>query len=233
MTLLEELKRRAEIIRHAQSSADSRRAENAAVVEAAAARSFRYFFDLLKQLDVIRPVNPTRYTIPHVGALDGLALAETFIDYRKRRIDEVEYHERVFFNITWAGEPDLEVIRDMPVAIVKARDALWEHNLRFAEIESRDAASAVRRAVFTIPRRIVTEVVIRPNHDEATLDIFARNLLRLGIDDFRLPAAEVTEAALEEFAHALLGDRSGVGRYRTVLDRAQPRSRPVLVAASG
>lgn len=231
MSLLEDLKRRAEIIRHEQQSEDSRRAENAAVVEAAAARAFRYFFELLKQLDVIRPRNPTPFTIPHVGTLEDLALVETFIDYRKKRVEDAEYYERVFFNLTWEAEPELEFVRDMPGAIAKARDVLWEHNIRFREIESRSESSGVRGALFTIPRRIVTDVSIRPNHDDATLDIVARNLLRFGTEEFRVPAAEVNEGVLDELGHALLGSRSQLGRYRTVFEHVPVRARPVLVAA--
>ena len=66
-----------------------------------------------------------------------------------------------------------------------------------------------------------------------TLDILTRNVMRLGADDFQIPAAEVTEAVLEELGRALLGERSTIGRYRTVLEREPSRPRPVLVAANG
>jgi hypothetical protein len=217
MGLLDELKREAEAIRQIQAGERVQRDEYLGQAEAAMIRALKYFGELLKQLDVIRPVNPTVYMIPHVGALDGLKLAETFIDSRKKRIGEGEYYDYIRFLVTWSGEPPLFVERDMPLAIQRVRDSLWGHNLRFSEEEVKSAASATLKAVFTIPRRVVTEVTLRANHEQGTIDVIARNLLRLGPDDFRIPANDVREDVLEEVAQALLGRKSALAPYRTVI----------------
>lgn len=220
MGLLEELKREAEVIRRAQAAEGALRGEYLGQVEAAMIRSHRYFQEILKQLDVIRPGNPISFTIPHVGGLDGLRLAETFIDTRKKRINEGEYHDYIRFLVTWAGEPPLVIERDMPGAIQRVRDALWASNLRFSEDDVRGPDGSIVKTVFTVPRRIVTEVTLRANHDECTIDVVARNLLRVGPDDFRVPANDVREPILEEFVQALMGRKSGLAPYRTVLARA-------------
>ncbi|MEO7403145.1 MAG: hypothetical protein ABIU95_05695 [Burkholderiales bacterium] len=42
-------------------------------------------------------VIPIRFTIAHLDGLDGLRPAETFIDLRKKRIDEGEPHDYIRF----------------------------------------------------------------------------------------------------------------------------------------
>jgi hypothetical protein len=228
MALLDQLKQEAEEIRRAQLSEKARRDEYLGQVEAAMIRSLRYFADVLKQLDVIQPGNPNRFMIPHVGALDGLKLSETFIDSRKKRIDEGEYYDYLRFLVTWAGEPPLKVECDMPGLVERVRNSLWSCNLRFSEEETRAADGGIAKSVFTVPRRIVTEVTFRANHDHGTIDVTARNLLRVASDDFRLEANDVREPMLEEFVQALLGRKSGLAPYRTVLAPAAPTEHAVV-----
>lgn len=217
MGLLDELRRQADGIRDDARGARQRREENLAATESAAARMFKYFVDLFKQLEVIRPANPTAYAIPHFGTLEGLKLAEAFADYRRKMLGDRQVYDYLSFMITWAAEPPMVVTRDMPNTVKAARDALWQYGLRAVEEEVRLPGAGTQKVVFTLPRKLVTHMTVTVNYEDATLDVATRNLMRLGQDDFRFPAASVTETLVEELARATLGQRSTLARYRTVL----------------
>lgn len=226
MKLLDELRRQADGIRDDERNARQHRDDNVAVVEAATARMFKYFVDLFKQLEVIRPKNPTAYTIPNFGTLDGLVLAEAFADYRRKTSGDKQVYDHLTFMLTWTGDAPIVVTRTMPTEIKSARDALWQYGLRAAEEDIRIPGGSMQKAVFTLPRRLVTHMTVRANHEEATLDVATKNLMRLGQDDFRFPARAVTETLIEELARATLGQKSTLSRYRTVLPQEGFRNIP-------
>ena len=72
----------------------------------------------------------------------------------------------------------------------------------------------MERTRFSVPASIVTDVTIKAGHQDGNLLISTKNLMRLDSDDFIVPAGEVTESLLEDFARALLGDSANIRKYR-------------------
>ena len=102
----------------------------------------------------------------------------------------------------------------MPGTIQKIRDALWHYKVKFTEDEVKGARGTVEKTRFNIPSAIVTDVVIKAGHEEGKLLVAAKNLMRLGPDDFSIPAIDLSEGLLEDFARALLGDAANLRKYR-------------------
>ena len=214
MGLLDDLKKQADMMKTQQLSQQTLREDSLRIVEEKMKQTFLYLNDLLKQLAVLKPENPLVYSIPGVGDIRGLRFAESFIDYRKKRIDDREYFDTTSFFIRWQGTENLAVERDMPGTIQKTRDALWHYKIKFTEDEVKNARGSVERTRFNIPASIVTDVVIKAGHLDGQLLLSAKNLLRLDSDDFVIPAQDVTEALLEDLARTLLGDGSNFRKYR-------------------
>lgn len=214
MGLLDDLKKQADMVKTQQLNQNDMRDEALKAVEAKMKQAFLYLNDLLKQLAVLKPENPLVFSIPGVGDLKGLRFAESFIDYRKKRIDDREYFDTTSLFIRWQGADNLMVERDMPGTIQKVRDALWHYKIKFTEDEVRGARGTVERTRFSIPASIVTDVTIKAGHQDGNLLVSTKNLMRLDSDDFIIPAADVTEALLEDFARALLGDSANIRKYR-------------------
>lgn len=218
MGLLDDLKKQAAQVQTQQNVQRKLQGENLEGVESAMQRAFRYLNDLLKQLAVIKPVTPLTYSVPGVGEFKDLAFAESFIDFRRKRLNDREYMERFDFYVKWVGAQSLAFERDMPAAIQKVRDALWGANIKFTEQEIRNQGK-LAKVRFDIPSAVVVDVGVRADHDKGRLLISGKNLLRLGIDDFAVPAAELDEAMLEELAKCIIGQASVLTRYRTILPR--------------
>ena len=179
--------------------------------------TFGYLNDLLKQLAVLKPVNPLVFSLPGLGDFRDLGFAESFIDYRRKRINDREYFDVISFFIKWGSGQKIVIDRDMPTTAAKVRDALFSYGLKFQEEEVRGQRGTAAVWRFTVNSNIVTDVVVRADHEQGGLIITGKNLERLGNDAFAVPAADVNEAFLEEFAKILLGHPGGFRRYRTVL----------------
>lgn len=214
MSLLDELRQQAEEIRLGDSAQHALKAEAVGQVEAAMARGFRYFQDLLQQLKVIRPSVVERFQLPRLALFPELVLEETFLDYRKSRAADREFYDGIFLQVRWAADAPLRFARVMPGEIQRLRDLLWSNGVRYEEEEMRRGDGTLTCVEFTIPAAIVTDLRLVAQPDRAAIRIAARNMERLGLEEFVVPAEQLTESVLEQFAAALLGRRSSLGTWR-------------------
>ncbi len=214
MGLLDDLKKQADMVKSQQLSQQSMRAESIRLVEAKMNQTFLYLNDLLKQLAVLRPVNPMVYSIPGIGELQNLEFAESFIDYRKKKIYDENYYDFFTFFVKWALPASLAVERDMPATMQKVRDVLWNYGLKFTEEEIKKPGGGFQKMKFTVPSAITCDITVAADHDNARLVVKGKHILRLGADELRIPAGDVNEALLEEFAKMLIGQPSTMRKYR-------------------
>jgi hypothetical protein len=221
MGLLDDLKKQAELVKSQQMSQQTLREDNLRVVEEKMRLTFGYLNDLLKQLIVLKPVNPLVFSLPGLGEFKDMGFAESFIDYRRKRVNDREYFDLISFFIKWGTGQTFTIDRDMPAAALKVRDALFAYNLKFKEEEVRGQRGTASMWRFVVQSNIVTDVVVRADHDNGGLIISGKNLERLGNDAFAIPASDVSEALMEEFAKILLGQPGGFRKYRTVLTQAR------------
>jgi hypothetical protein len=216
MGLLDDLKKQAEQVKTQQMSQAQLQAEALRVVEERMKQSFQYLNELLKQLAVLKPVNPTVFPIPGVGELKDLQFAESFIDYRKTSIHDAEVFDLISFYIRWAAPAKIVVDRDRPATAQKVRDALFFGGLKFLEEEIKNARQVAAGWRFTVDSAIVTDVKIKADHKQMKLLMNAKNLLRVGAENFTIPATDINEAWLEAFAMTLLGQPGDFRKYRSV-----------------
>ncbi len=214
MGLLDDLKKQAELTKSQQISAQSIRGETDKVVEGKMKQTFQYVHELLKQLSVLKPVNPLNFLIPSVTELKDLQFLDSFIDNRKKRIDDVEVIDYISFYIKWGSTAKINLDCDMPAPAQKIREGLTQNGVKFAEEELRSPRGTIAGWRFAVDQAITTDVKIRADHNQPRLLIGVRNLVRLGSDEFVVPAHDVDDAWLEEFAKTLLGHPSTLRKYK-------------------
>src|SRR4051812_35027308 len=101
MGLLDDLKKQAEMVKSQQLDQGALQAEKVKTVEEKMKQAYAYLFDLLKQLQVVQPEHPFSFPVNGMGDLGGMRFLESFIDYRNKRIDDVEYFDRITFYLKW------------------------------------------------------------------------------------------------------------------------------------
>ena len=214
MGLLDDLKKQAEMVKSQQLSQQSILQESIKLVEAKMHQTFLYLNDLLKQLAVLRPTNPTAYSIPGIGDFQNLEFAESFIDYRKKKLFDKDYYDVITFFVKWASAASLVIERDMPATMQKVRDVLWGYGLKFTEEEVKKPGGGFQKMKFTVPSAITCDITIVADHGAGLLVVKGKHFLRLGEDELRIPAGDVDEGLLEEFAKMLIGQPSVLRKYR-------------------
>jgi hypothetical protein len=214
MGLLDDLKKQAELAKTQQVSAKSLQEDSMKAVEAKAKLTFQYLHDLLKQLAVLKPVNPVNFSIPGVTELKNLTYLDSFIDNRKKRIHDIEVIDTINFYIKWGSTNKITIEKDMPAPAQKIREGLTQNGVKFTEDEMRSPRGTIAGWKFTVDQAINTDVKIIADHDNLRMTIGGRNLLRLGSDEFVVPILDINEAWLEEFAKSLLGHPSNLQKYK-------------------
>lgn len=99
MGLLDDLKKQAELAKSQHISAKSLQEDSLKAVDGKAKQTFQYLHDLLKQLAVLKPVNPLNFSIPGVVDLKNLTYMDSFIDNRKKSVHDIEVIDSISFYI--------------------------------------------------------------------------------------------------------------------------------------
>jgi hypothetical protein len=215
MGLLDDLKKQAELVRTQQILQQSLQADKTKLVEDKMKQTFQYVNELLKQLAVVKPTNPLMFTIPGVSNLVGLSLADSFIDYRRKRIGDREYYDTIHFFIKWASGNTVTINCDDSTTAQKARDALWASKIKFMEEEKKNTRGILIGAKYTFPAAIVSDITVTADHEQGQLVVQAKNLFGVGTEQLNIPVPEINEALLEDFAKAIIGQKSTlIGKFK-------------------
>jgi len=215
MGLLDDLKKQAEMLKTQQNVQQTVNVDRIKLVEDKMRQTFQYTNELLKQLAVLKPTSPLTFAIEGVANWKGLGFTESFIDYRRKRIGDKEHFDTINFYIKWSTADTLVIERDMPPAAQKIRESLYASKVKFAEEEKKNTKGFVIGAKFTIPVAVITDVLIKADHDEGRLLVQAKNLTGLGMEHFTVPAPEINDELLEEFARTLIGQPSKFNKFRS------------------
>jgi hypothetical protein len=222
--LLDDLKKQADLVKTQQILQQNLQGDKVKLVEDKMKQTFQYVHELLKQLAVVKPQSPHVYSIPNVGEFRNLGFAESFIDYRRKRIGDKEYFDTIHFFIKWAGPDTIVIEKDMPPAMQRIRESLWLSKVKFVEEEKKNARGFVIGAKFVVPASVLTDIVVKADHEQGRLLFQATHIFGLGVEQFVVPAAEISEEMLEDFARALIGQPSQIKKYR-VVGAQQPGAR--------
>ena len=214
MGLLDDLKKQADMVISQKLSQKSILQESMKLVEGKMHQTFLYLNELLKQLAVLRPTNPMVYSIPGIGDFQNLVFAESFIDYRKKKIFDKDYYDVITLFIKWDSPASLVLERDMPATIQKVSDVLWNYGLKFTEEKIKSPGGGFQKMKFTVPSAVTCDIIIAADHDNCRLVLKGKHFFRLGSDELRIPAGDIDEALLEEFAKMLIGQPSVLRKYR-------------------
>jgi len=214
MGLLDDLKKQADLVKTQQILQQNLQGDKLKLVEDKMKQTFQFVHELLKQLGVVKPTSPLVYSIPAVTDFRNLIFAESFIDYRKKRISDKEYFDTVHFFVKWAGPDTFVTEKDMPPAMQRIREALWISKVKFIEEEKKNAKGFVVGAKFIVPASVLTDVIIKADHEQGKLHFQTTHMFGLGVEYISVPAHEITDEMLDDLAKALIGQPSEIRKYR-------------------
>lgn len=206
-TLLDQLRRQAEIRQREMHSALAERSTTNEAIDQALRHLFFYLHELVQQLNILKPAIPRQYPLIDNHVLAELTWHEGFADYRTQSQSSGALVELVScsYRLIGAGLPPIE--RDGP-GVERFRATLFDFGLPFTCKEYKNERSYVERAEFQVSSEISVSARWRADFAKGMLLLEARNLERLGSTVHVIRPQAVDQALLEEFGRLVLGQPS-------------------------
>src|SRR5207245_10849122 len=159
MGLRDDRKKQADLVKTQQILQQNLQGDKLKLVEDKMKQTFQYVHELLKQLAVLNPTSPLVYSIPGVADFRNLVFGESFIDYRKKRINDKEYFDTMHFFVKWVGPDTVVIEKDMPPAMQRIRESLWLSKVKFVVEETKWARGFVIVGNFMVLTAVLIVIV--------------------------------------------------------------------------
>ena len=206
--LLSRLKEQAQSL---QQGADQRGAERevcAQRLSTSLGAAYHYLDDLVKQLNIIKPLIPKEFIFPGNIVFAGMSWVEGVADFRMvpSATDDRRY-ESLTARFRIAAPQQISVERDA-IGVEPLRKMLHDYNLVFSVEEKQNARNQVEFARFTFPCEIKAGIIIKADYVAGNLLLRTRNIDRFGMMEFRLQANDLNQETLDELTKLFLGEKS-------------------------
>jgi hypothetical protein len=212
MGLLDDIKKEADSLRNQEAERSQTLKTNAAAVDRALRHTFKYMFELFKQLNVVKPACPLAYDLHSVGKIDGLSQSEYRIEYKTSQRDGREHYELVTITFKRSKPEQLTVKRDAET-IDRFRDLLWQNNMRFTSEQFRNDRRVVISEVFKINCEILCGAEVIGDYDAGAIRFNLKNVEDFGPTMYTLEPDAVNDQALEDLARLFIGKESNFKNY--------------------
>ena len=203
-SLLDELRKQAEIRQRELHSAATARTATAEAIDRGLKQLFDYLHDFVQQLNIVKPGIPREYALVDQLQLRQLSWQEGFADYRTQSQASGALIELVTLSYRLHGHRTLSVLREGP-AVERFREQLFDCGLPFSCKEYKNARHYVERAEFEIRSDLSGSARWRADFDKGMLVLEMRNIERLGSVVMRVLPRQIDRALLDDFGRMVLG----------------------------
>ncbi|MGB8598108.1 MAG: hypothetical protein WCE88_01240 [Burkholderiales bacterium] len=168
-------------------------------------QAFKYFNDLSKQLEIIKPPSVQTFELHGIGKFDKLMLTDFFADYRRKKFNDSEVFDIVTLAFKHTSAHHIALKKDMPNQIEQCENALWRHNLKFQRENIRNEDGKLRWTEFTIPCSVNAEVSVQGDYEYAQLIFKLKNFECFETITVAFAAPTFGESILEDLARMIVG----------------------------
>lgn len=207
-SLLSRLKQQAQTVQSTGVLRDADAELRALHLSASLGAAFHYLNDLIKQLNIIKPVVPKEFVFPGNIVFAGMSWVEGAADFRMLpTATEDRLYETMTARFRLSAPGQIQVERDT-LGVEPLRKQLHDANIAFQLEERKNKRSQVESGLFTMPCEIRAGFLIKADYETDSLVLRTRNIDRFGMMEFRLQAGDLTQTALDELAQLMLGQES-------------------------
>lgn len=212
MGYLDELRQKAAALSARQRSDDAEFVRRAEATDAACQTTFRYWLELVRQLEVLRPAVPARYVFDprHVldGVLDHLRFEDFSVDERRTRLRDLDVCDHVVVGSWVRGRRRMVIDKDFPTEMERLEARLAQAGMAAATPEMvRDGPSGkFRFARYEFEADVHVGVRLVPEHAEARVRFAVQNFDGLATVVVEFAAEAVNVDLLDELARWWLGE---------------------------
>ncbi len=216
MSFLSELKNQASALQNRQQDDHASLAANTQATELACKVANKYLQDLCAQLNIINPPAHGSYSLDGKTQFPALSLRHFRCDARKKMLRSAEAFD--YIGVGWDLLPTTgdiatySVTVNFPPDLERVTKRLSIGQLQHERKEQRHPETQKLQAyTFICPTQARGSIMITPQHDSGALDFRVSNVGGFELLTTTYPAAQVTQALMDELAKKLVGQSSRFG----------------------
>ncbi len=219
MSLLDDLKNQAEVLRKRQLSGSTLQDHYFREIHERLKVIYGQLLELTNSLNTIRPEVIRYYYIEPSTVLEDLRQGDYAVSARRKSIDYVDFFEEVLLRARCTGSTSLRLEKNSEALVSRMRELLWSNSLKFDLREQRTDRGYVHAGAFTIEPEVPVSILIRGVADKGHIVIVTRNLEKLGEVTYTYEIDEVDTPLIEELTKLLLGKTN---QFRSMGKHQQP-----------
>jgi len=230
MSLLDDLKKKAEQLQTDEQTRSAEASRNIAAVDGKLRQIFSYLEELAKTLAVIKPEVSKPFILGAEGKFEGLRQSDYFADYRLCNLQNRDHFDNVSFLFKSTAERALNVEFDDALFAERFEKSLWGYNVPFKRDDSLNAQRKIVKVNFRVSPEVRSEFLFQGEHDAGRVKITCKNAGRFGQDELTFDAEEIDTAWLDELAKFIMTETNRfkqMGRHQQVKVSIQPVELPV------
>jgi len=158
----------------------------------------RYFMELVKHLNYVKPVVSMNYIAENFGEMYDLKQTNYRISGYTERGNECTF---LFDSL---GEHKFRTLKYRESDMKSLKKELWKHGIQFTCSEQLDDNYKFEKASFVIKPLVSVKFYFSANFETATIDLKVRNFDELGEKIYTISPKEVNRKFLDEFAKYIL-----------------------------
>ena len=206
MSFLDDLQRQAAALKAQQNNDSAALARNTSLTEVACKTALNYFMTLASQLEVLRPVSPTRFALDRKHVFEGLKLSDFKVDSRRKMLRNDEVFDHLVLHWRLLTGRKMQIDKDFLPDIQKIEPRLRQSGAQVeAEALRHPDNGRLQGMRYSFTADFVGNVRITPQHNTARLQFQLNNLDSFEAVSFELPAIELGSKRLDELARWLTG----------------------------
>lgn len=179
--------------------------EQKKAMSAALQRAFRYFDELIKQLNVLKPAYEKSYSFFGVVDFDEMHWEEGRADYRMEQLaSDDRLFDQASLRYRLVAPKKFSVTRENP-AMEKLRKTLFDHGIVFTTDEQLNDRSRVERATFNFPCEIKAGLMLMGDENTGEIVLRTRNIERFGVMEYRTTPEIIATESLDALTLLILG----------------------------
>jgi hypothetical protein len=230
MSLLDDLKKKAEQLKTDEQSRSEHALRNVVAVDDRLRKIFSYLDELGKTLTVIKPEVAKPYVLGSAGKFEGLRQSDHFADYRLGNIHDRECYESVTFLFKNVAVKESAIAFDDALLADRFEKMLWEHNVSFKRDDVLNEQRKITKVNFRVPHEVRSELSFEGKHEAGVIKIVGKNIGRFGQDELAFEAGEIDTAWLDELAKFIITEPNRfklMGKRQQINIPHQPVELPV------
>jgi len=231
MSLLDDLKNQAELLRKRQQSGSALHDHYFREIHERLKVVYAHLNELVNSLNTIRPEVIRYFYIEQSSVLEDMRQGDYAVTARRKAIDYVDYYEELLVRTRCVGTTKLKFEKDSEALVNRMREFLWGNSLKFDLREYRSERGYVQNGSFTVEPEVPVAITITGVPDKGHIVITTKNLEKLGEVSYIYEIDEVDIPLIEELAKLLIGKPNQfrmTGKHQQPV-RAAPRARPAPV----